>query len=84
MVLYELIELVWLELKVKRMDDKYICKHLKGLTALMNCISEDDCFAKLNEDDMYVFGIRKTTRNIVTRQVAIYLIVGYEMKRTKF
>lgn len=59
------------------MDSKYIRVHLKKLVAIMNHISVEECFAREDENGMYVFGVRKPlVRNIVSRQVAIYLICG--------
>ena len=58
------------------MDSKYICGHLKKLTAVLNCCEKSNTFARVNEDGLYVFGTRTPlVRNKVCKRIAIYLII---------
>lgn len=59
------------------MDSKYICQHLIKLVNLIHETTRG--FAYETESGKFVFGIMKKgkkKRNIVSRNVAIYLIVG--------
>lgn len=61
------------------MDHKYICNHLMKLSELF--YGKKKCYAK-HKGGMYIFGNKKT-KNIISRQAAIYLCIGQEPKKKK-
>jgi hypothetical protein len=65
------------------MNDVYLCSHLKKLAELL---SGKKGFAYVNEKGKYVFGT-KGIKSVVTKAIAIYLIVGimerHEKKKKK-
>lgn len=71
------------------MDDTYLCKHLKKIVGLM---CQGRPYARvIKTNEKYVFGTkdyegRSLYRNVVTKQIAIYLVIGapgYEKKKRK-